>query len=117
MNSLSSAPPGPSVMVKRLQALGEETRLEIVLRLAGGECCVCDLQEELGAAQSRLSFHLKKLKEAGILEDRKEGRWVYYTLVPDALREIREFLGGLEKGDRTEASMGDGGCCLPRRNN
>ena len=63
-------------------ALSDETRLAIVERLRGGERCVCDLQTDLGAAQSRLSFHLKVLRDAGLVVDRKEGRWSYYTLVP-----------------------------------
>ena len=60
------------------QAFADETRLRIVQMLCRGECCVCDLQGSVGAYQSRLSFHLKKLKEAGIVEDRRDGRWVYY---------------------------------------
>ena len=80
-------------LLQRFQAVAEETRLEIVRRLSGGERCVCELQEELDAAQSRLSFHLKKLKDAGVVSDRREGRWVYYSLVPEALEEMRSFLG------------------------
>jgi ArsR family transcriptional regulator len=66
-------------------ALSDETRLAILEMLGGGECCVCDLQNALDAAQSRLSFHLKVLREAGLVEDRKEGRWSYYTLNPERL--------------------------------
>ena len=66
-------------------ALSDDTRLAIVHRLQGGEKCVCDLQDLLDAAQSRLSFHLKTLKEAGLVTDRREGRWAYYSLVPGAL--------------------------------
>jgi len=62
------------------RALGDETRLRLIERLREGEQCVCDLTDELGASQSRLSFHLKALKDAGIVTDRKEGRWVYYAL-------------------------------------
>lgn len=61
-------------------ALSDETRLEIVRRLGTGERCVCDLTDVMGDAQSRLSFHLKTLKLAGIVTDRKGGRWVYYAL-------------------------------------
>jgi ArsR family transcriptional regulator len=68
-------------------ALSDETRLAIVERLKGGERCVCDLQDLLDAAQSRLSFHLRTLKDAGIVTDRKQGRWSYYTLVPGAIEE------------------------------
>lgn len=80
-------------LLGRFQAIAEETRFEIVRLLAGGERCVCDLQTELDAAQSRLSFHLKKLKDAGVITDRRDGRWVYYSLVPEALEEMRSFLG------------------------
>ena len=82
-----------AALLGRFQAIAEETRFEIVRLLAGGERCVCDLQDELDAAQSRLSFHLKKLKEAGVISDRRDGRWVYYSLVPEALEEMRSFLG------------------------
>jgi ArsR family transcriptional regulator, arsenate/arsenite/antimonite-responsive transcriptional repressor len=73
-------------------ALSDETRLRIVELLCGGERCVCDLQDELDAAQSRLSFHLKKLKDAGLVSDRKEGRWSYYSLNPEALETMAEYL-------------------------
>jgi ArsR family transcriptional regulator len=94
--------------LRRFQALAEETRLRIVQLLSGGELCVCELQAELRASQSRLSFHLKKLKDAGLVTDRREGRWVHYALVPEALEEIRGFLevvGPEEEGWR------DGTCC------
>ena len=81
-------------LLPRFQAVAEETRFRVVQVLASGERCVCDLQADLGgAAQSRLSFHLKKLKDAGVVTDRRDGRWVYYSLVPEALEEMRAFLG------------------------
>lgn len=73
-------------------ALSDETRLAIMEMLRGGERCVCDLQGELDAAQSRLSFHLKVLKDAGLVTDRKEGRWSYYTLIAERLSEASEML-------------------------
>lgn len=76
-------------------ALSDETRLGILEMLRDGERCVCDLQEELGAAQSRLSFHLKVLKEAGLVTDRREGRWSYYTLVPTAFGEAHDVVRSL----------------------
>jgi ArsR family transcriptional regulator, arsenate/arsenite/antimonite-responsive transcriptional repressor len=103
-------------VLERFQAVAEGTRLRIVELLSGGERCVCDLQEELGAAQSRLSFHLKKLKDAGVVRDERKGRWVYYSLVPEALEEMRSFLGAVEPepggGASGEDSEGCGpGCC------
>jgi ArsR family transcriptional regulator, arsenate/arsenite/antimonite-responsive transcriptional repressor len=97
------------LMLRRFQAMAEETRLRIVRLLSGGERCVCDLQADLGAAQSRLSFHLKRLKDAGVVSDRRDGRWIYYSLEPEVLEEMRGFLG--EVGPGAEGDSGPGGCC------
>jgi ArsR family transcriptional regulator len=77
-------------------ALSDETRLQIIDRLSEGEQCVCDLTDLLETGQSRLSFHLKTLKDAGILKDRREGRWVYYSLNPEAVEELEHFVSGLK---------------------
>jgi ArsR family transcriptional regulator len=95
-------------------ALSDETRLGVLDMLRDGERCVCDLQDALGAAQSRLSFHLKVLKEAGLVTDRKEGRWSYYALVPDALGEAHDAVRSLGTGRATagrDAPRAFGGCC------
>jgi ArsR family transcriptional regulator len=76
-------------------ALSDPTRLSILERLRFGERCVCDLTGALDAAQSRLSFHLKVLKDAGLVSDRREGRWMYYTLNLEVLDEIVELMQGL----------------------
>jgi ArsR family transcriptional regulator len=90
-------------------ALSDETRLEIVRRLGSGERCVCELTDLLGAAQSRLSFHLKTLKTAGIVTDRKEGRWVYYALNPEVLDAIAAFAA--EARPPADGWRADGACC------
>ena len=74
-------------------ALSDETRLAVLEMLGTGERCVCDLQDALDAAQSRLSFHLKVLKDAGLVTDRKEGRWSYYSLNAERLADARAYLG------------------------
>ena len=81
-------------------ALSDETRVAIVRRLAGGERCVCDLQGILDAAQSRLSYHLKTLKDAGLVTDRRDGRWIHYSLVPEAMGMVRSCLGEMESEAR-----------------
>ncbi len=78
-------------------ALSDETRLEIIVLLRSGERCVCELTDALDAAQSRLSFHLKVLKDAEVVTDRREGRWVYYALSPDLPSEIQEALEDLKR--------------------
>jgi ArsR family transcriptional regulator len=66
--------------LRLFRALGDETRLRLLAQLHAGEQCVCDLTDELEASQSRLSFHLKILKDAGLVTDRRDGRWVYYAI-------------------------------------
>jgi ArsR family transcriptional regulator len=82
------------------RALADETRLDIIMRLGGGEECVCNLTDQLETGQSRLSFHLKALKDAGIVRDRRAGRWVYYSLNPEMIEEIERLLGSLKKKAR-----------------
>ena len=77
-------------------ALSDPTRLQLVGLLRQGERCVCDLTEALEAAQSRLSFHLKVLKDAGLVTDRREGRWIYYELRREAFDELGAALSDLE---------------------
>lgn len=78
-----------------LKALADPIRLQVVEALAGGERCVCELTDELGLAQSKLSFHLKVLKQAGLLADRQQGRWSYYRLQPGALSDLSGWLDQL----------------------
>ena len=77
-------------------ALSDPTRLHILHLLRQGRRCVCDLTDTMDAAQSRLSFHLKTLRDAGLVRDRREGRWVYYEIRPEALEEVSEALGALK---------------------
>ena len=77
-------------------ALSDETRLRLIALLDEGEQCVCDLTDALDASQSRLSFHLRVLKDAGLVTDRKDGRWVYYSLQPATLEELAEFVAELK---------------------
>lgn len=79
-------------------ALSDETRVEIVRLLSHGERCVCELQDVLGAAQSRLSFHLKVLKDTGLVTDRREGRWVHYAVNREALDAIGAFTSAVQPG-------------------
>lgn len=78
-----------------LKALADPIRLEVVEALKGGERCVCELTEQLGLAQSRLSFHLRVMRDAELIEAREQGRWVYYRLRPEALEQLQGWLAGL----------------------
>ncbi len=76
-------------------ALSDPTRLAVLAELRDGEQCVCDLVDALGIAQSLLSFHLRVLKAAGFVTDRREGRWAFYTLVRERLDESEQGLKAL----------------------
>jgi ArsR family transcriptional regulator len=95
-----------ALAARRFQALSDQTRLEIISLLSGGERCVCEITDALGAAQSRLSFHLKVLKTAGLVSDRRAGRWSYYSLDREALGSLAELVTeiGTDGFDRS------GGC-------
>lgn len=89
-------------------ALADEARVEIVSRLLNGEKCVCDLTDALETGQSRLSYHLKVLKDAGLVTDRREGRWSYYTLQRDSFLEAESLLSSLRPRASRTLRMG---CC------
>jgi ArsR family transcriptional regulator, arsenate/arsenite/antimonite-responsive transcriptional repressor len=78
-----------------LKALADPIRLQVIAALGDGERCVCELTEQLDLGQSRLSFHLKVLKESGLLADRQEGRWIYYSLQPAAIAQLAAWLAAL----------------------
>ena len=93
-------------------ALSDMKRLRILEILRSGESCVCDLAGSLGIRQSLLSFHLRTLRDAGLVSDRKEGRWVHYALNEEALREARDYVNGLAR----DAKRGLGfQCCRHAR--
>lgn len=83
-------------MMKRMaeiyKALGDETRLEIVTMLFGKELCVCDIIDACNKSQPAISHHLKILKYAGILQDRKEGKWVFYRINYEQLKVVQTFI-------------------------
>ncbi len=79
-------------VVKVLKALADETRLRLLKVLIQGEFCVCELVDALKVNQSNLSRHLATLKNAGLVSDRKEGLWVYYTVAKDAKALVKRLL-------------------------
>ena len=101
-----------SAKVARLfHALSDETRVSAMQMLRGGERCVCELQDELGAAQSRLSFHLKVLKDAGLVTDRRDGRWAYYAIAPGALQVAHDAVRDLATPPARRGLKVIAGCC------
>ncbi len=101
--------PSPSRAAQWFHALSDPTRIKIVEMLSHGERCVCELQTSVDAAQSRLSFHLRVLKDAGLVSDRREGRWSYYTLNAHALDQIADFAQAVKPGEHAGSCRA--ACC------
>jgi len=81
-----------------LKALSEPIRLRIAVLLTRGELCVCDLIAVLHLPQSTVSRHMSRLRQAGLVQDRRNGKWVYYRLtVGDSMIEsgVRQVVEGL----------------------
>jgi ArsR family transcriptional regulator len=68
-----------------LKLISDNSRLQILCILKNGEHCVCELMEHIKISQSLISHHLKDLKDAGLVLDRKESKWVYYSLTPKGI--------------------------------
>lgn len=69
-------------LIKITKALADENRIRVLLALRGGELCACQITELFGLAPSTMSKHLSILYQAGLVDSRKEGRWIYFRL-PD----------------------------------
>ena len=92
-----------TVLISR--ALGHPARLRSLAALRSGKLCVCQITEVLQLAQSTVSSHLRELKRAGLITERKQGRWVYFDLTedPDALPWITAALKALAGDPQLEA--------------
>jgi ArsR family transcriptional regulator len=97
--------------VALFHALSDTTRLSILDMLRDGERCVCELQDELDAAQSRLSFHLRVLKEAGLVADRRDVRWSYYSIIPGALAEVHDLAVEMQPARSSLPLLRASSCC------
>jgi ArsR family transcriptional regulator, arsenate/arsenite/antimonite-responsive transcriptional repressor len=81
-------------------AMSDPIRLSVLELLKKQELCVCDLSEALSVTQSKLSFHLKILKEAGLVNSRPEGRWIYYSLNLPGFTVIEQHLSSYNHAGR-----------------
>src|SRR5215510_2388832 len=91
--------------LQRLRAIADETRLAILDELVSGERCVCDLLESFDLKQPLLSFHLKILKDAGLIACRREGRWCYYSVNAQAVRELGMKVGAMATESKRRANV------------
>lgn len=81
--------------IKLFSALSDETRLRIYLLLLKGKLCVCELINILDMEQSRISHSLRILKEAGLINNQREGKWIIYSVNPKMIKN--QIIQGLKK--------------------
>ncbi|WFC61846.1 metalloregulator ArsR/SmtB family transcription factor [Pseudomonas sp. REST10] len=94
--------PAPLSPTELFKALADETRARAVLLIVEqGELCVCELVCALGDSQPKISRHLAQLRSCGLLQDRRQGQWVYYRLVPDLPQWIGEVLAATLTANRS----------------
>lgn len=80
-------------LANQLKALADPARLQLLsIVLARESACICDLTEPVGLSQPTVSHHMKILVEAGLLRREKRGKWVHFTVVPEALRNLSDQL-------------------------
>ena len=84
--------PTSSLIISGFHALSEPLRVKVLDLLRQQELCVCELCDCLGITQSKLSFHLKALKEAELVRTRQEGRWIYYSLNLSQFVVLEQYL-------------------------
>ncbi|MEY2470853.1 MAG: ArsR family transcriptional regulator, arsenate/arsenite/antimonite-responsive transcriptional [Actinomycetota bacterium] len=83
-----------NTLATQFAALGDPVRLEILrcISASDGSCCSCDLEAPVGKSQPTISHHTKVLAEAGLIAGEKQGRWVYWSIVPEAMAGLRAAL-------------------------
>ena len=94
---------------KRYKAFCDENRLRIIALLQDGELCACELLKDLQMGQSTLSYHMKLLCEAGIVENRQDGKWAHYRISAQGSADAIRFLQALTT-PRNHADACRSGC-------
>jgi ArsR family transcriptional regulator len=97
-----------------LSAIAHEKRVALLRELCQRELCVCELQEVFGWSQPLISHHLAILRKSGLVEDRRDAQWVYYSVSPRRLEELRRILGFLLVPEELPAAARRGSnqrCC------
>lgn len=77
------------------KAMGDENRIKILTLLHTGERCACRLQEALNISQPTLSHHMRILLDANLVNARKDGKWIYYSLSEAGARDAQQMLAGV----------------------
>ncbi len=87
--------PGVQGAAELLAVAADPIRWRVLTQLTAGETCVCDLQQRIPIAANLLSYHLKVLRQTGLVTTTRRGRWIDYTLAVDAIDRLRAALPGI----------------------
>ncbi len=113
-------------LVLAAKAFADPSRVRMLLALREGELCVCELCDALAVTQSTLSTHLQVIRRAGLVSARKQGKWMYYAIAPDAKRLLDSLARFYSRSLSTDATLrrdarklrqrlslrDDGACCV-----
>jgi ArsR family transcriptional regulator, arsenate/arsenite/antimonite-responsive transcriptional repressor len=86
---------GAADMARAFKVLGDPVRLRVLSLIAarnGGEVCVCEITDAFDLTGPTISYHLRQLRDAGLVDCERRGTWVYYWIVPDRLAGLSQFL-------------------------
>ena len=95
MTSAALSPGGAAEMARVFKVLGDPVRLRVLSLIAarkGGEVCVCEITGAFDLTGPTISYHLRLLREAGLVDCQRRGTWVYYRVVPEQLAGLARFL-------------------------
>jgi ArsR family transcriptional regulator len=96
---------------KVFKALGDPKRAMIVDMLSRGELCACMILEKFEMTQSTLSHHMKLLRECGLVKEREEGKWTYYSLDADTISKTKQFFCNITSDKENCICMENTECC------
>ena len=96
------------LMEKQLKAVADANRLRILACLKKGEVCVCEFTDVLNISQPAVSQHLRKLKEAGIITERKVGTWKHYRIDDNQTSLMRSVLGSIDEDSTCDCQVSCG---------
>jgi ArsR family transcriptional regulator len=116
MNTITTTP--EKRISRLLKAIDQPARIQILLAIGGGEACVCHLESLLGLRQAYISQHLMALRDAELVTDRREGRYIFYRLTDDRLLKLIQLasdLTGIPEKELMHATADPGmlNCCCP----
>ena len=80
------------ILADTVKSIADQTRLAILTMLHDGEMCVCEIMEALPVSGPAVSHHLRILRQAGLITDRRQGKWIFYSLDPDAVESAASLL-------------------------